>query len=81
MAIRTSNDSPLLPQFLLLKGLSLASLHEHADASNTFLLGLKLAPYDNDLNIHFHISLKAVKQQYHSYSKNVTLCDCWCRAV
>ena len=68
VALGVCPTSPLLPQLFLLKGLALSSLQQFVDASKMFLEGLKHSPYDGDLKMHFHNSVKAMKQQYHVFS-------------
>jgi hypothetical protein len=73
VALQIAPLHPLASRFLLLKGLSLSSLRQHADAAATFLLGLELAPSDAALSQNFRSSVLACRRQYHSYSSRSSL--------
>ena len=67
-AISLDPNSPYIGMYFLLKGVSLGCLGQHADASSTYLQGLKVTPYDQSLREHFNQSVLSMKQQYHSFA-------------
>ena len=69
-SISLDPNSAYIGMVFLLKGLSLGCLSQHADASSTFLQGLKVAPYDQSLRDAFNQSVLSMKQQYHSFASN-----------
>ena len=64
-AISSFPLSELRSQFFLLKGMSLVKMCQFADASSTFMQGLKIEPYDVELKRQFDASIKLMHQQRH----------------
>jgi len=70
-AIFTCPSHPLVSQFLLLKGMGLCALSQFADASETFIMGLKVEPRDPQLKRWFDGSVKLMNQARHYHHRQV----------